>query len=114
MRECDLDQRGFESLAKCIPYLHSLTSLNISGNPGGDGSLIKLLEALKEHGKLYILDMQCIAIGMDDSTALADIVESSSSLKVLDASGCHQSLLSDVKEQLERLLLSSSLETLRV
>ena len=58
--ECDIDQRGFENLAECIPYLHSLTSLNISGNSGGDGSLVKLLEALKEHGKLQTLDVHCI------------------------------------------------------
>ena len=32
----DIDQRGFENLAECIPCLHSLTRLGISSNPGSD------------------------------------------------------------------------------
>ena len=84
---CDIDQRGFENLAECIPYLRSLISLDISGNPGGDGSLVKLLKALGEHGKLQKLDMNNISIGMDDVSILASLVEPSSSLKELGVGG---------------------------
>ena len=45
-----IDQRDFENLAECIPYLHSLTSLDISNNPRSDGSL---LQALRKHNKLH-------------------------------------------------------------
>ena len=87
LKGCDIDQRGFENLAECIPYLHSLTSLDISGNPGGDGSLVKLFQALREHGKLQTLDMTYISLGLDDVAALADLVRPSSSLRKLEVGG---------------------------
>ena len=87
LRACDIDQRGFDNLAECIPYLQSLTSLDISGNPGGNGSLVKLLKALREHEKLQKLDMHHIAIGMEDVAALAALVQPSSSLRVLRVGG---------------------------
>ena len=71
---CDIDQRGFENLAECIPYLHNLTSLDIRYKPGGDGSSMKLLKALKKHGKQQTLYMDEIAIG--DVAALADLFQS--------------------------------------
>ena len=113
---CDIDQRGFENLAKCIPYLHSLTSLAISDNPGGDGSLVKLLKTLKEHGKLQILGMTYIAIGMDDVTALAGLLQPSSSLRKLSVGGSHgPPLATDVANQLVRTVLSpSSLNTVKI
>ena len=87
LKGCDIDQRGFENLAECVPYLHSLASLDISLNPGGDGSLVKLLKALREHGKLQTLYMTYIAIGMDDVAALAGLVRPSSNLRELDVGG---------------------------
>ena len=117
MNECDINQRGFENLAECIPYLHSLTSLNISGNPGGDGSLVKLLKALRKHGKLQTLDMHRISIGMNDVVTLADLVQSSTSLKTLTVgSSAHSPLSSDVEQQLVVKIIpsSSSLETVWV
>ena len=95
LKGCDIDQRGFENLAECIPYLHSLTSLDISDNPGGDGSLVKLLKALREHGKLQTLLMDGIAIGMDDVTALTDLVQPSSPLRVIGSLLLHGPLAVD-------------------
>ena len=113
---CDIDQRGFENLAECIPYLHSLTSLDISVNPGGDGSLVKLLKALREHGKLQTLDMRDISIGMDDVAALAGLLQSSCSLRKLWVGGSHvPPLATDVVNQLVRTVLSpSSLNTVTI
>ena len=110
-------QRGFKDLAECIPYLHSLTSLNISGNPGGDGNLVKLLQALKKHGKLQTLYMNEISIGMDDVAALVDLVKSSSNLRELVVGNRHRqrALSPDVEQQLVKTVLSpSSLETVWV
>ena len=111
-----MNQTGFENLAECIPYLHSLTSLDISDNPGGDGSLVKLLKVLRKHGKLQTLYMQCISIGMDDVAALAGLVQPSSSLRELsvDGSNCgRQELLDpDIEQQLMKTVLPSSLQTL--
>ena len=84
---CDIDQKRFENLAECIPYLHSLISLDIGYNPGGYGSLVKLLKALREHGKLRTLDMTYISIGMDDVAALAGLFQSSSNLRELRVGG---------------------------
>ena len=116
LRRCDIDQRGSENLAECIPYLRSLTSLDISSNPGGDGSLVKLLKALREHGKLQTLDMIYISIGMDDVAALAGLLQSSSNLRVLSVGGSQRPpLATDVENQLVRTVLSpSSLNTVTI
>ena len=113
---CYIDQRGFENLAECIPYLHSLTSLGMLGNPGGDGSLVKLLKALREHGTLQTLDMSDISIGMDDVAALAGLLQSSSNLRKLEVGGPDGSpLATDVLDQLVRTVLSpSSLNTVTI
>ena len=110
---CDIDQRGFENLAECIPYLHSLTSLNINSNPGGDGSLVKLLKGLRKHGKLQTLNMTDISIGMDDVAAIAGLLQSPSSLREMWVGGYHvPPLATDVVNQLVRTVLSpSSLNT---
>ena len=113
---CGIDQRGFENLAECIPYLHSLTSLNVSHNKRGDGSLVKLFQALKEHGKLQTLDMTHISIGMDDVATLADLVQPSSNLRELWVGGRYgPPLATDVANQLVRTVLSpSSLNTVKI
>ena len=112
-----MNQTGFDKLAGCITYLHSLTSLDISGNPGGNGSLVKLLKALRKHGRLQTLYMQCISIGMDDVAALADLIQPSSSLRELsvDGSNCGWKLLGpDIEQQLMKTVLQSSLQTLNL
>ena len=115
LTECDIDQRGFENLAECIPYLHSLTSLDINYSPGGDGSLVKLLKALREHGKLQTLDMTYISIGMDDVAALAGLLQSSSNLRELRLGSHGPPLATDVVNQLVRTVLSpSSLNTVTI
>ena len=119
---CDIDQRGFENLAECIPYLHSLKSLDISHNPVGDGSLVKMLKALRKHGKLETLNITHISICMDDVAALEGLLQSSSSLRVLSvggpgvSNGSHRPpLATDVANQLVRTVLSpSSLNTVEI
>ena len=108
---CDIDQRGFENLAECIPYLPSLTLLNIHYNPGGDGSLVKLFQVLREHGKLQTLHVNVISIGMDDVAALAGLVKLSSSLRKLVVGGSWSGLQAgEVANQLVKtVLLPSSL-----
>ena len=110
LRGCGIDQRGFENLAECIPYLNSLTSLNIRVNPGGNGSLVKLFQALRKHGKLQTLDMSKISIGMDDDVgALAGLLQSSNNLRELRVGGSYSSpLATDVANQLVRTVLSPS------
>ena len=112
LKVCDIDQRGFENLADCIPYLQSLTSLDISDNPGGDGSLVKLLKALREHRKPQTLDMTNISIDMNKVAALAGLVQPSSSLRELTVGGypltSEPSLAVDVEMQLVRTVLSPS------
>ena len=105
----DIHQGGFDGLAECIPYLHSLTSLNISSNPR-HGS-VKLLFALKKHGKLQRLQMD-IAIDMDIVAALAGLVQPSSSLRELVVREMWEFTGSQVKKQLVKTVLSpSSLNT---
>ena len=116
---CDIDQRGSENLAECIPYLHSLKSLDISHNSVGDGNLVKLFQALREHGKLQTLHMRSISIGMDDVVALAGLVHPSSSLRELEVGssprGSGPPLATDVVNQLVRTVLSpSSLNTVTI
>ena len=113
--DCNIDQRGFENLAMCIPYLYSLIELDISRNPGGDGSLVNLFQALKKHGKLQKLGMTYIQIGIDDIAAIAGVVQPSSSLRELVVGGPGGPVTSalslptaDVAEQLVRTVLSTS------
>ena len=122
LKGSDIHQGGFDGLAECIPYLHSLTSLSISSNPR-HGS-VKLLFALKKHGKLQRLRMK-IAIDMDIVAALGGLLQSSSSLRELVVSEFEswkstesqmiaESYLtgSQVKKRLVRTVLSpSSLNT---
>ena len=90
--------------------------MGIGGNPGGDGSLVKLLKALREYGKLQALDMRDISIGMDDVAALAGLVWPSSSLRELKVGGRYgPPLATYVLDQLVRTVLSpSSLNTVTI
>ena len=118
----------FETLAECIPYLHSLTALTISNDKPivkeyvnhtdevslGGGSLVELLQALREHGRLQALYMDDIPMGMDDVAALAELVQSSNSLRELRVS-LIDPVSSEVEQQLVKTVLSpSSLETVKV
>ena len=54
--KCDINESGLSSLAKCLPSLHSLTSLELIENRRIAGAEIKnLLQALIDHGKLKLL-----------------------------------------------------------
>ena len=111
-KKCDIDQRGFDNLAECIPYLHSLKLLGIIYNLR-HGSLVKLLFALRKHGKIKALHMK-IALDMDFVAALAGLVQPSSSLRKLVVG---ESYLTEswVKKQLVKTVLSpSSLNTVTI
>ena len=109
LSRCGLDHRGFENHAECIPYLCGLTSLNIQGNPGGVGSLVKMFQALDTRG---------IKIGKDDVAALSDLVQPSSSLRDLTVgeSDFSKILPPQICQQLVRTVLDppSSLKTLLI
>ena len=51
-----LYHKDLDILADSIPHLPCLTSLDISYNPIGDGNTVKLLRALRQHGKLKLPD----------------------------------------------------------
>ena len=80
---CQLTQTGFDTLADLIPLLPSLTELDICFNPGGNGSIVRLLEALGVHTTIECLDMRDIGIGDLDVHALSEVVKPSGSLKDL-------------------------------
>ena len=114
---CGIDHRGFENLAKCIPYLCSLTSLYVGENPGGVGDLVKLFHALRKHGKLQKLNIKGTGIGKDDVAALSNLVHPSSSLRKLTVGEYRKNVHvpAEVYQQLVRTVLSpSSLETLQI
>ena len=107
-------QDQFEILADSIPHLPSLTSLDISGYPGGVGSMVKLLRALIKHGKLETLAMRNVVIGSDDVKALSDLIQASGSLRELTV-GIIKLFQSLVFQRLLMTVLStSSLETLHI
>ena len=78
---CGLRQKGFDLLADTVPLLSSLESLDISGNPGGNGSTVKLLQALGKHQRVEHLWMEHTVIGRDDVMALSEVVQPSGSLR---------------------------------
>ena len=83
LTHCDLRQVGFDLFADNLPLLSSLESLDISYNPGGNGSTVKLLRALGKHSTVETLDMSLIVIGRDDVMALSEVVHTSGSLREL-------------------------------
>ena len=81
--DCGLDQTGFNLLADTIPSLFRLESLDISLNPGGNGSTVKLLQALGKHQRVKCLGMKYTGIGMADVMALYNMIRPSGSLTKL-------------------------------
>ena len=83
LSHCGLGQKGFDLLADTVPLLSSLESLNISANPGGNGSTVKLLQALGKHPTVEQLRMHGTGIGRDDVMALCEVIQPSGSLREL-------------------------------
>ena len=107
---CGLRQKEFDLLADTVPLLSSLESLDISGNPGGNGSTVKLLQALGKHQRVEHLDMRDTVIGRDDVMALSEVVQPSGSLRGLTI-GSFSGMSPKCVQQLVRMvLLPSSLE----
>ena len=110
LSDCGLRQKGFDLLADTVPLLSSLESLDISGNPGGNGSTVKLLQALGKHQRVEHLRMAGTVIGRDDVMALSEVVRPSGSLRELYI-GSFSDMSPECVQQLVRMVLSpSSLE----
>ena len=111
---CGLRQKGFDLLADTVPLLSSLESLDISLNPGGNGSTVKLLQALGKHQRVKRLGMEGTVIGRDDVKALSEVVQPSGSLGELTID-IHEDMSPECVQQLLRMVLTpSSLRTLLV
>ena len=104
---CGLRQKGFDLLANTVPLLSSLESLNISLNPGGNGSTVKLLQALGKHQRVECLMMAGTVIGRDDVMALSEVVQPSGSLRERDI-GSFSGMSPECVQQLVRMVLSPS------
>ena len=107
LSDCDLGQTGFDLLADSEPLLSNLEILDISRNPGGNGSTVKLLQALGKHKKVNELGMARTIIGIADVMALSEIIQPSESLGVLDI-GSDKDMSSECVQQLVRIGLSPS------
>ena len=83
LSDCDLDQTEFDLLADTLPLLSSLELLDIYNNPGGNGSTVKLLQALETHQTIQHLMLDRTVIGRDDVMVLSDVVKTSGSLREL-------------------------------
>ena len=103
-----IDIGGFDNLAKCIPHLSSLVALDVSDNPGGAGSLVKLMEALRRHGKLQTLLIDELEIGMEDVAALSQLIHPGSSLRELQVGVRDKTLPPMVMQHLVQAVLSPS------
>ena len=109
LSECGLRQKEFDLLADTVPLLSSLESLDISYNPGGNGSTVKLLQALGKHQRVEHLKMQGPLIGRDDVMALSEVVQPSGSLRELTiGSSDNTHLPPECVQQLVRMVLSPS------
>ena len=101
-------------LADTVPLLSSLESLNISLNLGGNGSRVKLLQALGKYQRVEHLEMVGTVIGKDDVMALSDVVQPSGSLRELFI-GSEIDMSTECVQQLVRMVLApSSLRRLEV
>ena len=113
LSKCDLGQVGFDLLADNHPLLSSLESLDISYNPGGNGSTVKLLRALGKHSTIEILHMLHIMISPDDVMTLSEVVDTSECLRELSSGSLN--MAPECVPQLVRTVLSpSSLRDLTV
>ena len=116
---CELTQTGFDTLADLIPHLPSLTWLDINNNPGGNGSIVKLLKALGVHTTIEKLYMRNIGIGNLDVNALSEVVKPSGSLKCLNVGSynnrfCHEFSPETWQLLVRRVFSPSSLTSLRL
>ena len=105
LQACGLGQTEFNFLAVALPLLSSLELLDISANPGGNGSTVELLQALGKHQRIEHLRMERTVIGRDDVKALCEAVQPSGSLREL-AIGLSPDLSPECVQQLVRKMLS--------
>ena len=105
LQACGLAQTEFDLLADALPLLSSLKVLEITFNPGGNGSTVKLLQALGKHPTVEQLRMHGTGIGRDDVMALCEVVQPSGSLRELTI-GRDTDLSPECVQQVVRTMLS--------
>ena len=105
LQACGLAQTEFDLLADALPLLSSLELLEITFNPGGNGSTVKLLQALGKHPTVEQLRMHGTGIGRDDVMALCEVVQPSGSLRELTI-GRDTDLSPECVQQVVRTMLS--------
>ena len=105
LQACGLAQTEFDLLAEALPLLSSLELLEITFNPGGNGSTVKLLWTLGVHPTLEHFRMHGTGIGTDDVTALCEVAQPSGSLRELTI-GRDTDLSPECVQQLVRTMLS--------
>ena len=107
LNACGIGQTGFDLLAETVPLLPSLKSLDICANKGGDGSAVKLFQALGKHSKLEQLLIGRTPIFTDDVVALCELVHSLKSFRKLSI-GINEEMSPQCVQQLVRTVLSPS------
>jgi len=105
LQACGLAQTEFDLLAEALPLLSSLELLEITFNPGGNGSTVKLLRTLGVHPTLEQFRMHGTGIGTDDVTALCQVAQPSGSLRELTI-GRDTDLSPECVQQVVRTMLS--------
>ena len=102
---CGLGQTAFDLLAETLPLMSSLESLDIALNPGGNGSTVKLLQALGKHRSVEQLMMENTGFGRDDVMALSELIQSSQSLREL-TTGSYSDVSPDCVQMMVKYVVS--------
>ena len=109
-RDCGINQTGFKNLAECLPFLHSLTSLDLNEHAFATAGVAVLLQKLRDHRKLESLSLDGIDVDVDAANALVQL--SLRELNIVSPMAMVPSA-AEVYQKLGRSLLSStSLEKL--
>ena len=118
MRGCGINETGMKIFANIVPYFLSLISLNISYNPLVPGSTTKLLQALQNHGKLEELHYRGLVIGLEEVSALFNLIQSSKQLRRLSVGESYTRNITfplDVlKKLIKAVLFTSSLQSVYI
>ena len=89
-----LDRTGMDHVAKTIPHMPQLETLNLWGNPDiNRGGAVAVVSALCDHKVLKELNLSYTNIGEEDCKQIASLLSCSQTLEILVISG--NSLTSD-------------------
>ena len=80
-----LDHTGMDHVAKTIPHMSQLETLNLGGNPGiNRGGAVAVVSALCDHQVLKELNLSYTNIGEEDCKQIASLLSRSQTLEKLD------------------------------